>query len=365
MIEQNKQNKCKQSFIILKKRRIKLVKNGDPAQIINCLIKQHINFDQLENIIIENMQLSKDFQGQIRVFKVGGIEILNEDVQYIKNNDILYVSEGQEFDESSNFAIYKIIRVLGEGGFGKVYKAKNRITKQCVAIKMIEWQKIKNAKETEMIFKELVALKNLNHNNIVKVYNCFTLHKTMSVALILEYLDGGDLRSYLDDSKIIKEDEAQKLFYQLHSAIYYCHREGIIHRDLKLENIMFNDQNHKIIKVVDFGISGKQSLINIDYTEAGTVRYLAPEVIKSHAPAHPSIDVWALGCILFWILTGNSPFNQKQKEAIQENIVKGKWEFQNSDKKRLTKSVQDLIKKCLLLIKIKELQCRKYKIIYG
>ena len=78
----------------------------------------------------------------MRIFKLGGIEIFDEDIQYIKNNEILYISEGEEFDESSNFIIYKILRVLGEGGFGKVFEAKHRITKQRVAIKIIEGSKI-------------------------------------------------------------------------------------------------------------------------------------------------------------------------------------------------------------------------------
>lgn len=101
---------------------------------------------------------------------------------------------------------------------------------------------IESAKDTEMIYKELIALKNLNHKSIVKVFNCFTLQKEMKVALVLEYLEGGDLREYMDIKKVISEKEAQKLFDQLFHAIQYCHKESIIHRDLKLENIMFDDK---------------------------------------------------------------------------------------------------------------------------
>ena len=75
------------------------------------------------------MELSKRMLGKMRIFKKGGLEILDEDIQYIKANEILYISQGEEFDESSNFIIYKLIRVLGEGGFGKVYEARHRVTK--------------------------------------------------------------------------------------------------------------------------------------------------------------------------------------------------------------------------------------------
>lgn len=78
----------------------------------------------------------------MRVFKAGGVEIFNEDVQYIKDGDILFASFGEDFDESSNFALYKMIRSLGEGGYGKVFEAKNRLTKEKVAIKLIDCSKI-------------------------------------------------------------------------------------------------------------------------------------------------------------------------------------------------------------------------------
>lgn len=110
----------------------------------NCLIKEHINFEELAESICESIEVSKREAPNIRVFKTGGVEVFNEDVQYIKNNDILYVSFGDEFDESSNFAVFKLNRCLGEGGYGRVFEAKNRISKERVAIKMIDCSKISN-----------------------------------------------------------------------------------------------------------------------------------------------------------------------------------------------------------------------------
>ncbi|KAL4455014.1 hypothetical protein ABPG74_006396 [Tetrahymena malaccensis] len=269
------------------RRKVKLVKNGDPSQMTSCLVKEYINFEQLAETICESIDVSKREAQNIRVFKTGGIEVFNEDVQYIKNNDILYISFGEEFDESSNFAVFKLLRCLGEGGYGRVFEARNRISKEKVAIKMIDSSKIKNAKDTDMIYKELIALKNLNHRNIVKVYNCYTLQK--------------------------------------------------------------EQKGKEKLKVVDFGISGRQTLVYVDHTEAGSARYLSPEVITQHFPAHPCIDVWAMGCILFWMLTGNSPFPQNTRDAVQDSILKGKWSFSPADKKKLTRSVQDLIKKMLII----------------
>lgn len=111
----------------------------------------------------------------MRLFRGSGVEIFEEDIQFLRNNEMLFISRGEEFDETSNFALYKKSRDLGEGGFGKVYEAKNRLTKEKVAIKMIDYSKIKNAKEIEMIFKEISALKILKHKNILKIITCYNI----------------------------------------------------------------------------------------------------------------------------------------------------------------------------------------------
>lgn len=107
---------------------------------------------------------------------------------------------GEEFDEGSVFAEYKIIKELGAGGFGKVFEARHRITKEKVAIKIAEsnfnssniWleKSQESAKDVEMMFKEISALKNLKHKNILQIVNAFTLRKEMKVVLVLEFLEG-------------------------------------------------------------------------------------------------------------------------------------------------------------------------------
>lgn len=99
-----------------------------------------------------------------------------------------------------------------------------------------------NAKDVEMMFKEISALKNLKHKNILRILNAFTLKKEMKVVLVLEYLDGGELKKYVKEQGKLSEEECQYFFKQLYHAISYCHREKIIHRDLKLENIMLVDK---------------------------------------------------------------------------------------------------------------------------
>ncbi|KAL4470208.1 hypothetical protein ABPG74_011819 [Tetrahymena malaccensis] len=335
-----------------KRKKIKFVLNGNPTIVSSQSIAGVPRLNELVKISCQalNIKYNHNEESNIRFFRSEGVELFEEDLKYLKQNEILYISPNKEdFDDSNNFAMYKILQKVGKGGYGSVYEAKHRITKERIAIKMINGSNIRSAKDIEMMFKEIGLLKNLNHKNIIKVLNCYTLKSEMKLAIVLEYLEGGDLREYLDKQpgQCVDEEVARKIFLQLFNAILYCHREKIIHRDLKLENIMFTSKHYDTIKVVDFGISAQQSLINIDYTQAGSARYFAPEVLSSKAPAHPSIDVWAMGCILFWMIVGKSPFPQNTKEEVFNNILKGNFSIPAEAKQKMTKSVQDLIKKML------------------
>ena len=105
--------------------------------------------------------------------------------------------------------------------------------------------------DIDLVFREAETLKSLNHKNIVKIYNCFTL-KNMQVVFVMEYLEGGELLKYLVEWKTLCEDEARHFFRQIVDAISYVHKEFLIHRDLKLENLLLSDQEDKIIKVCKF-----------------------------------------------------------------------------------------------------------------
>lgn len=107
---------------------------------------------------------------------------------------------------------------------------------------------IGNAHDIDMVFAEGQMLKNLHHKNIVKILNCFTL-KNMQVAFVMEYLEGGELKDYILARGHLSEEEAREFFSQLADAVYYCHREKLIHRDLKLENVLLANKETKEIKV--------------------------------------------------------------------------------------------------------------------
>ena len=116
-----------------------------------------------------------------------------------------------------------MLKVLGEGGFGKVFLGQHKTTSELVAIKLVNMNKIGNAQDVDMVFREAEMLKNLNHKNIVKIKNCYTL-SNMQVVYIMEYLEGGELYDYLKAKERLSEEEARIIFLQMAEAISYCHQ---------------------------------------------------------------------------------------------------------------------------------------------
>lgn len=110
-----------------------------------------------------------------------------------------------------------------------------------VAIKLIDCLKMWNAADIDMVFREAEVMKSLSHKNIVKILNCYTL-PNMQVVLIMEYLQGGELFQYVAERGRLNEDEARHIFKQIVEAINYCHNKRLIHRDLKLENILLTNK---------------------------------------------------------------------------------------------------------------------------
>ena len=150
--------------------------------------------------------------------------------------------------------------------------ARNIITGEFAAIKILKPNKNTTSTDIDMIFREAENLKSLNHPNIVKILNCYTL-SDMKVVVVMEYLEGGELLSLLREKKQFEEEEARQYFKQIVQAIVYCHRHGLIHRDLKLENILLSKE--RVAKIADFGISGVADRFNPE-VDWGTLKYMAP-----------------------------------------------------------------------------------------
>lgn len=145
---------------------------------------------------------------------------------------------------------FDIIKKLGQGTYGKVQLGINKETGQEVAIKTIKKSKIETEADLIRIRREVQIMSSVQHPNIIHIYEVFENREKM--VLVMEFAAGGELYDYLSERKVLAEEEARRIFRQVSTAIYYCHKHKICHRDLKLENILLDEHgNAKVSMVVN------------------------------------------------------------------------------------------------------------------
>ena len=185
-------------------------------------------------------------------------------------------------------------------------KAICRRTGNIVAIKTVD--KIKHSTIIEQIKNEVSIMKLCQHPNIVKLLDVF---ETVShIYIAMEYLPGGDLLTYFKNRKSkINEERVCQIVRQIVNALQYMKDRGIIHRDLKLENVLLVDGNDQSdVKIADFGLSSLTGPNQDSHERLGTLHYTAPEIL-SGKPYDSSVDVWSLGVITYALLSGTFPFD--------------------------------------------------------
>ncbi|XP_035265977.1 cyclin-dependent kinase 2-like [Anguilla anguilla] len=190
--------------------------------------------------------------------------------------------------------IFQKIEKIGEGTYGVVYKAKNKVTGQSVALK-----KIRLDADTEGVpstaIREISLLKELNHPNIVKLLD--VVHTEKKLYLVFEYLNQ-DLKKYMDSSQPLglTLPLIQSYVYQLLQGIAFCHSHRVVHRDLKPQNLLLNQAG--AIKLADFGLARAFGVPLRSYThEVVTLWYRAPEILLGCKYYSTAVDIWSIGCI--------------------------------------------------------------------
>jgi eukaryotic-like serine/threonine-protein kinase len=205
---------------------------------------------------------------------------------------------------------YMIIRILGEGGLGRVYLARDSALNREIAIK-VRGRISRSSPEGRARFdREAMLMARLDHPNIVKIHDMG--EEDGSFYVVLEYLDCGDLRRRLSDGAW-PPDEAARLVATLARAMYYAHSRGILHRDLKPPNIVFDKNGTP--KITDFGLAklmGEQqedAMATDPGMIMGTPSYMSPEQVRGEISGiGPAADIYALGVILYELLAGRRPF---------------------------------------------------------
>lgn len=197
---------------------------------------------------------------------------------------------------------YEPLKELGTGNFGVARLARNKKTKELVAVKYIE----RGKKIDENVQREVINHRSLRHPNIIR-FREVQLTPT-HLAIVMEYAAGGELFERICNAGRFSEDEARFFFQQLISGVNYCHSMEICHRDLKLENTLLDGSPTPRVKICDFGYSKSALLHSQPKSTVGTPAYIAPEVFSRKEYDGKIADVWSCGVTLYVMLVGSYPF---------------------------------------------------------
>ena len=297
-------------------------------------------------------------------FKENSTEKINEKIYYCfsivfpKKERKYYVNSSEVYDNFIKalkksfgylnfFDYYEMLDNLGEGIFGSVKLGVEKKTNQRVAIKIIKKNKTKES-DIELVRNEIDIMKLCYHPYVVHLLDHF--ENGEYIFIVMEYIKGGSLTDYMKSKKFnFTERRAAELIYQLAKGLKYLHKYGIIHRDLKTDNIMLTEASDKgNIKIMDFGLSkilGKKEKSTDGF---GTLTFVSPEVLI-RKPYNKEVDIWSLGVILYLMLSGELPFDDPDdnEQNIAKSIVYQDVKFPPEKFSKRSKAVIDLIKGCL------------------
>ena len=239
--------------------------------------------------------------------------------------------------------MYMVGKVVGVGSYGKVRAAWHRLTGSKVAIKTYDKAKLKDPAHWKRVHSEIKIMEQISHPKIARMYEAVETPKRMH--LIMECLDGGNLCSYVKQKRRLSEDESKRIFYQILQSIEHLHAQGVSHRDVKLENVLFThaDSSSKDVKLIDFGFStfcqpGKRLKVF-----CGTPSYMAPEIVRRTEYEGRPVDIWSLGILLYALLCGCFPFRAKSYPDLYRKIARGTF----SMPEELSVQVRDLLRQLL------------------
>ena len=248
----------------------------------------------------------------------------------------------KEKEKEYTIGNYLIKRTLGQGTFGKVKLGIYLPNQEKVAIKILEKDRIVEQDEEIRVKREFDMLAQFNHPNVILVAEIF--ESTESFYSVMEYCEGGELFNYIVKNRRLCEEEASFFYFQLINGLEYIHNLGIVHRDLKPENLLLTKDH--LLKIIDFGLSNyfKKNQKDLLVTPCGSPCYASPEMVAGKTYDGFKIDIWSTGIILYAMLCGYLPFEDKDNDILFKKILECKVVFP----KFICKNGKNLIEKILV-----------------
>lgn len=250
---------------------------------------------------------------------------------------------------------YEILKSLGEGNTSKVYLGRELQTGGYAAIKILKEEFLRRDSDSILsVHNEITILKNLDHFGIIKMYEYGDAGQVVKpsgrvidnlVFIIMEFVQGGLLFDLCQTMGQMGEDAGRFFLHQMLDSLEYMHNKRVVHRDLKLENILIDDQLN--LKVADFGFACYKSIDTLK-SYRGTMTYMAPEIKEGKQYKGTEVDVFSIGVILFIIVQGIFPFKEARKEEYFYNLLlSGKIDtyFQKVNGNNLSAEFKDIILK--------------------
>ncbi|KAM9735447.1 serine/threonine-protein kinase NIM1 [Menidia menidia] len=216
---------------------------------------------------------------------------------------------------------YKVRGEIGCGTFSRVKLAFHALTKDKVALKILDRMRL-DTQAQRLLSREISSMESLQHANVLRLYE--VVETPSRLYLVLEYAGGGDLHNRIYCEGKLSDNTSKITFAQILSAVKYMHNINIIHRDLKAENVLFTSSG--CVKVADFGFSTRVSQRNSTLdTFCGSPPYAAPELFHDESYVGPPVDVWAMGVLLFFMVTGTMPFRAETMGKLRRCIIEGSY----------------------------------------
>uniref|UniRef100_A0A8D9EUT2 Serine/threonine-protein kinase SAK n=1 Tax=Cacopsylla melanoneura TaxID=428564 RepID=A0A8D9EUT2_9HEMI len=236
---------------------------------------------------------------------------------------------------------YEIQEQIGKGGFATVFRAKNYKKNQNVAVKVINWQLMKERKFEEKVLQEIEIHSKLCHPNVIKLLDHFSYGD--NIYLVLELCENDTVKRYLDENGKLSEREARDLLEQIVQGLLYLQSQNIVHRDIKPDNLLLTKDMQ--VKIADFGLATQLTTPDDKHmTMCGTPNYISPEVATRSSHGLEA-DCWALGCILYTLLVGSPPFDSGSAKNTVTQVVMKNPKVPSHVSRSASELIQNLLQK--------------------